>query len=85
MEKVEISKDLLQQILVFFWKDLEDYTGAGRDSYVDDASICKIFDGLLDEFSDESIENLFPDTYLKSYRSMAVLDRQRAEAKKEEE
>ena len=46
-ETVTISKDLMQKIMQFFLKDLEDYTGATRDDYDDDALVSQIYDELF--------------------------------------
>ena len=61
-KRVFISKDLLKKILVFFWQDLESYTGAGIDDYDEDSTIAEIYDGLIEEFS-ERCEELYPGEF----------------------
>lgn len=78
-DKVTISAALLEKILVFFWSEIEDYTGAAVCDYPADSSIYQIFDGLCEEFDDiVFLEQHFPgrfadpddyDKYLKTHQT----------------
>jgi len=54
-DKFEISRDLLERILNFFFVEIEEYTGARRNDFADDASILKIYEGLEKEFGEYMI------------------------------
>jgi len=60
---VLIPRDLMLKILVFYWSELEDYTGADRSLYDDDATVSQIFDELCDIFSPGHCEELFPGVF----------------------
>lgn len=51
-DKFEISRDLLERILNFFFVEIEEYTGARRNDFADDATIHKIYEGLEKEFGE---------------------------------
>lgn len=60
MEKVEISKELLKKILVYFSRDME----PPRSAFVDDAPEAVIYDELFNEFDADRLEDLFPGLFI---------------------
>ena len=62
-EKITVSQELMKKILVFFWEELEDYTGADIAQYDDDQSVAQIYDMLCDEFPPERLEKYFPGEF----------------------
>lgn len=60
-EKVEIDKELLRNILIFFMTELEDYTGACREDYNDDTTLAQIYDQLRQDFPQKKIDEIFKE------------------------
>lgn len=73
-ENVVVPRKLMEKMLVFFWTELEDYTGARRDDYDADASVSQIIDALDDIFDEDACEEFFPGTFCFDDDEEAELD-----------